>query len=275
MPSLKTFALLNTVIFALGTLNYTIYTYSPFYVLPLYALKNLLLPHILEYASRHDPLVTKPSFDTFCIRYVIQSTLIDFLTIAALHQFARTAESAIWTYVLFIPISFVYELVFDLFHYATHRAIHQNPRLYVWIHKTHHQSRNVNAFTTLVQSPLDLLITNIIPLCLTTLLIPTSSLFLHIYMYYKTLVEMGGHIGRFSKTPCFPQCVWIPLGINIALFAHDHACHHMYPHTNYSKRFALWDKLFGTYRDIKNIKQYIADAAPTERFESMSSFAGI
>jgi sterol desaturase/sphingolipid hydroxylase (fatty acid hydroxylase superfamily) len=248
MPSLKTFAFLNTALFALGALNYSIYNISPLLCIPLYALKTIALPVILTRIHKNEPYISKPSSDNLRTRYVLQSTFMDFLTVHLLHNLVRTHESPLLTFLYFIPLSFVYELVFDFFHYVTHRFIHQNPCLYRWIHKTHHQSRHINAYTTLIQHPADLLITNVLPLCLASLLIPTSSLFIHIYMYYKSVVEVGGHIGRRSKTPCFPQFVWIPLCTGITLYAHDHACHHAFPHTNYSKRFALWDKLFGTYR---------------------------
>jgi sterol desaturase/sphingolipid hydroxylase (fatty acid hydroxylase superfamily) len=46
----------------------------------------------------------------------------------------------------------------------------------------------------------------------------------------------------------FSQCVWIPRAFNISLYTEDHTLHHSNNNCNYSKRFSLWDKAFGTYK---------------------------
>jgi len=64
----------------------------------------------------------------------------------------------------------------------------------------------------------------------------------------KTIVEISGHTGKDIKQGSFPQFPWLAAYFNISLCTHDHDIHHRYFDYNFSKRFSLWDKLFGTYR---------------------------
>jgi sterol desaturase/sphingolipid hydroxylase (fatty acid hydroxylase superfamily) len=42
----------------------------------------------------------------------------------------------------------------------------------------------------------------------------------------------------------------LPKWLNIELYCEDHDIHHSVNNCNYSKRFSLWDKVFGTFKDI-------------------------
>jgi sterol desaturase/sphingolipid hydroxylase (fatty acid hydroxylase superfamily) len=71
---------------------------------------------------------------------------------------------------------------------------------------------------------------------------------------YKTAVEIAGHTGKKSyPTSSFPQFPWITKSLNIELYTEDHDSHHRFFKYNYSKRFSLWDKVFGTYKNANYI----------------------
>jgi hypothetical protein len=57
-------------------------------------------------------------------------------------------------------LSFVVEIIFDFFHYWSHRVLHTNKFLYINIHKKHHRYRHPTSLLTFYQDPLDLIITN-------------------------------------------------------------------------------------------------------------------
>jgi len=149
----------------------------------------------------------------------------------------------------FIPLTFYYELVFDFFHYWSHRLLHTNKFLYVIIHKHHHKYNHPTPIITFYQEPLDLILTNSIPTILTLVLSPRMSLVdFNIIMMYKTHLEICGHCGKYVyPTSSFCQCIWLPRYFGIELYSEDHDIHHSRNNCNYSKRFSFWDKVFGTY----------------------------
>jgi len=95
-----------------------------------------------------------------------------------------------------------------------------------------------------------LVITNSIPTIVTLLIIPNISyLQFHFIIVYKNFIEIAGHSGKISYPTCsFPQFVWLPKLLHIELYTDDHDLHHSLNNCNYSKRFSLWDKFFGTYK---------------------------
>lgn len=157
--------------------------------------------------------------------------------------------------ILFIPISFVVEIIFDFFHYWTHRTIHTYPILYKWIHKTHHTHVKITPIITFHQDISDFILTNFIPFTLSLLFVQTIFGYkFNLLMYsmlnvYKEFLEITGHGGGNNiKSYGFPQFIWLPRFFNIHIVRPDHKNHHTFVDCNYSKRFVLWDKLFGTYK---------------------------
>ncbi|TYZ63000.1 hypothetical protein PybrP1_009806 [[Pythium] brassicae (nom. inval.)] len=148
----------------------------------------------------------------------------------------------------FIPKSLLFEVIFDLFHYAAHWLCHQSAWLYQHVHKRHHLHLHPCPLSTYEQDAVDLCLTNVLPFFLAvTLGLPLSTLQLHLMFAYKTYVEVAGHSGLELKGFSFPQ---LPLvnELSVCLRVHDHDLHHTHPKFNFAKRFALWDKLFGTFR---------------------------
>lgn len=212
-------------------------------MLAMYA-KNIFLANALYYTKRHTPYTQKGIRDsTHNTYYLIQSAVYDTLAFQCLLSLS-VERTHIYDILLFIPLSFLYEVVFDLFHYISHRCMHSSS--FYKFHAVHHSTILLDPWKALYQSPVDLLLTNLAPLVLTSLLIPVSPQFLCVFMWYKSLVEMGGHSGKLTRASSFPQCIWLPRVLRIELKAQDHELHHIYPHKHFSKRFSLWDKVFGT-----------------------------
>lgn len=151
--------------------------------------------------------------------------------------------------VLFIPISFLFEIIFDFSHYWGHRMLH-HPVIYRYFHKVHHRFLYPTSMTTFYQDPVDLLITNSVPTLFAVSMIPRISyLMLHWILIYKNFIEISGHCGKIAyPSASFPQCIWIPRILGIDLYTENHDLHHSLNNCNYAKRFSLWDKVFGTYR---------------------------
>jgi len=155
------------------------------------------------------------------------------------------------TLALFIPMSFVFEVVYDGFHYVAHRFMHSQ-RVLGW-HKQHHAHvGNVCVWATFDQSALDVVFSNTLPFLATFFLVSTvhslDTLDVALLLTFKMFVEVCGHSGKDSfPSSSFPQFFWLPRWLGIELYAEDHNLHHELGNRNFAKRFALWDKLGDTF----------------------------
>jgi sphinganine C4-monooxygenase len=158
-------------------------------------------------------------------------------------------------FLLFIPKSFIFEVIFDFCHYSSHRILHTNKFLYINIHKKHHKFSYPIPILTFYQDPLDLIITNSIPQFISLIVFPHISLFqFNIILTYKSFIEISGHTSKkLYPNGSFSQFIWLPRFLNISLYTEDHTAHHVNNNCNYSKRFSLWDKVFGTYVESYDI----------------------
>ena len=149
--------------------------------------------------------------------------------------------------------SFLFEIVFDFGHYWIHRACHMNKFLYKWVHSDHHDHETPGVLTTFKQSPLEYAIANGLPqvLAFGVTGFKWTHFELQLLFAYKSLVEIGGHEPRMyvegAKMPIwFPQFPFLP-DFYLRLSADDHQIHHSKYQVNFSKRFRIWDVVFGTY----------------------------
>jgi sterol desaturase/sphingolipid hydroxylase (fatty acid hydroxylase superfamily) len=291
IPSIKNFALTNLYFLGyayLETLLYNNLDTFPMilryvYLVGMASMRNYIMLQILTKGTEKYPYLHEhkkiPRLDDYLF-YFFQLLLVDaFHQIIALEYLLDSSieyqsSSLIYTLrdiLLFIPISFLFEITFDFFHYITHRAEHTFPILYKTLHKTHHMHHHPTFITTYYHNLGDLLFTNSLPLFATLILfrtyfffpwinllgsffgraegslIPISRhLFFAIYLA-KSYIELCGHSGKdIPKTGSFVQCVWLPRLFGIELYTEDHDRHHQYSNGNYGKRFALWDIAFGT-----------------------------
>ena len=169
---------------------------------------------------------------------------------------ARATDAVSWS--RFVPLLLGFELVFDFFHYAAHRIMHAHPQLYVWSgHKAHHANASPVPLDTYCQHPVDVVLSNALPMAAALHVLEAvggwhfSPAQLHVLLGYKTFTEVAGHVGdNAGRATCFPLCVYLPRALHIELRTRDHDWHHSSGgRANFSKRFTLWDKLFGTFED--------------------------
>lgn len=236
-----------------GYFYYLLTEYTSFiYVYTYSIVKNIFLLYFFHtHSKKHKPLNNKTkdkNIFTYLTNYnnIYDLLISGLLDICILYFCYQYKQNILIDILLFIPFSFVFELIFDFFHYWTHRIQH-NPYLYSY-HKKHHLiTDDVDVFSTYQQHPLDLVISNIIPMIFTSYLFPLSEVQLHIFLLYKTFIEISGHGGTNCNASSFTQLIRLPKLLGIELYGHDHYLHHTKKIYNYSKRFTLWDKVFGTY----------------------------
>jgi sterol desaturase/sphingolipid hydroxylase (fatty acid hydroxylase superfamily) len=147
---------------------------------------------------------------------------------------------------LFLLRLLLFEILLDLFHYTFHRFSHVQ---FYKFHKTHHHHNHPSVLNTFYHHPVDLILLECIPTLISFYLIPFSKLETSIVLVYKSFIEISGHSGKQVKSGSFPLCIWLPKFLGISLYTQNHDKHHSDNNCNYSKRFSLWDKIFGTFKD--------------------------
>jgi sterol desaturase/sphingolipid hydroxylase (fatty acid hydroxylase superfamily) len=145
-------------------------------------------------------------------------------------------------------------LLFELFVYAWHRAMHQSHWLWRAFHQMHHSAERVDALGAFYFSPLDVAgFTFLSSLALTLLGLPAQSV--TVFLYATTFLAIFQHTN--VRTP-----QWLGYVIQRP---ESHSLHHGrgVHQYNYSD-LPLFDLLFGTFR---NPKDFVADSG----FEGVSS----
>ena len=247
--SVQNFFVVNGSVVIVGTAFYLIEQMNPLLVLFLMLVKNYLtLAGISPKVSGLSPFPTGE---------FIKSTCIDTLSYCIISRnFTHPTISMTRDLILLVPVSFAYELVFDFFYYWAHRGLHFSPTIFRLTHVTHHSQRITTVYTTFHHSLADLLLTNTLPLILTSSIVPVSAYTFTLIFCYKNIAEIDGHSGVNKKTPSFVQCIWLPKLFGVELYTKNHCLHHENPRVNFSKRFSIWDKVFGTF-DPQMPKQMI------------------
>jgi sterol desaturase/sphingolipid hydroxylase (fatty acid hydroxylase superfamily) len=263
--SFKNYCIVNSFLFSLGAFQYlSIYYITDLnflnnflFVFSVFLFRNYTLLYFISLGTKNKPNINntlnipledyRHEFHT----NVITTTSVETMTHIFIkkHIIDMTFSRNIYYEIMyFIPLSFLFEAIFDFFHYFTHRLLHDK-YLYKFAHKKHHKFKHPIAITTFYQDPVDLIITNSMPTILSILVTPqlTYSMF-HFIVVYKNFIEISGHSGKILyPTTSFPQFMWLPKWLNIELYCEDHDTHHSVNNCNYSKRFSLWDKVFNTY----------------------------
>lgn len=256
MVSFQNFIIINSILMTMGWVQYILSAHAPVFLV--FVLRNLVLIGMIEHWTRDKPVVNdapRRQSSMMDFIYVISTTSIEVLTHHIItNSLCEQDEKSIPIPLIIFPfITLYFEIILDFFHYWTHRLSHETI-LYRLFHKTHHQSRHPMAVETFHHHPVDLILTNTIPMILTVMLLPfcMDGLFWHRLLVYKAFVEISGHTSKImTPSGSFPQCVWIVKWLDIQLFTEDHTLHHTLNNCNYSKRFSIWDKVFGTYRRFR------------------------
>lgn len=267
--SLKNFISINSFIFGISYIenyltnndffsNFLIYLTRNYFLITFtnYQLKD---KEDIEGEKRKKPIESfYKEFDCYLLSTTFLETITSTFILQKLcyyeFQTLSNNEQIINLY-YFIPLSFTFEIIFDFFHYFSHRLLHENKFLYKNIHKIHHKFQYPCAITTFYQHPIDILLANSLPTIFAFYLTNTyfydnqiNSLEYHLLMNYKVLVEISGHCGKITNTSSFSQFIWLPKILGIDLHIKDHDKHHSDNNCNYSKRFSLFDKIFNTYK---------------------------
>ena len=264
--SIKTFTYLNSALLLLAFFQYSltqyIITYYNFYhnfmlILFIFLFRNYVLLHFTTYNSNNKSnisnnisIIPKENYKyEFDINIIISTTIETSSYILITQNYLFKPHNLYTDILYFIPVSFLFEIIFDFFHYVGHRTLH-HPLLYKHFHKKHHKFTHPTAVITFYQDPIDIIITNSIPVALTLFIVPKISYFqFNAIIIYKNYSEICGHLGKKCyPTSSFCQFIWLPKLLNIQLFGEDHDLHHSIHNCNYSKRFSLWDKIFGTFK---------------------------
>jgi len=130
----------------------------------------------------------------------------------------------------------------DLTYYAGHRIVHQIPWLYKFVHKHHHgENSPIRGWAdTCNAHPTDFFYTGFTTSPMSSLWVfPAGTV--HIYaialcLWTNAFVGALGHCR---------------LDLNWGFFnTRFHAGHHAYSTCNFAQNIEIWDRLFGTYRDL-------------------------
>lgn len=184
---------------------------------------------------------------------IVKHCELPITSITSIINYISNPLSVVYYYLYFVCVSFVLEIIYDFCHYCLHRYAHSNVFVYKYIHKTHHLYANTSAITTFYMSPIDLIISYSVPLFICVGMGMCFKLidltFISMFTIYLTYQEIGGHLGKsMYPTSSFAQFIWLPRLLGIQLYTEDHALHHTKINCNYSKRFSLFDLIFGTYK---------------------------
>jgi sterol desaturase/sphingolipid hydroxylase (fatty acid hydroxylase superfamily) len=110
------------------------------------------------------------------IIHLISVSLIEGLTNYAIINSGLITFTFNLNIIQFILYSFIFEIIFDFFHWITHWYFHKNKFLYKNFHSIHHRQKYPTAITTFYHHPLDYLVTNSLAQILTLILFPNISL---------------------------------------------------------------------------------------------------
>ena len=240
---------------------FTHYKYFTFFIL---LFRNYFIINFIDYATKYKKNITHKqitesssinsnhdnSFENHTSH--LQIVLLQTIETYIIHQYLSVNKNYLFDITTFIPISFLYEIVFDFFHYWVHRTCHVNNFLYRNIHKKHHKYCNLTSIITFYQNPCDFILSVTIPEMITLYIIQSLFFKLSLFQFtlilnYKLFSEIAGHSGKYTNSCGFVQFIWLPINLNINIRTEDHDLHHKLLSCNYSKRFIIWDKLFNTY----------------------------
>ena len=255
--SFKVFFSINTVLHSLAFIEYSLFSTSLFDNIIGTIIRNYTILNFIEYKIKDKEDISlricpKERFKGEFFLYFLSTSILEGFTSYYVENNIINFRDTNYLYdaIDFIPLSLIFEIIFDFVHYSTHRLLH-NPLLYTHIHKIHHKHNHPISIIAFYQHPVDILITNSIPFILASLCLNNKMSYFQfkLLLIYKIFIEISGHTGKMINSCSFTQFVWIVKYLNIELTTENHDIHHTKNNCNYSKRFSLFDKLFGTFRN--------------------------
>jgi len=143
-----------------------------------------------------------------------------------------------WWYLLLSFAGLV--LLHDTYFYWMHRLMH-HPKLFMLLHRVHHQSRNPTPWASLSFHPLEAVLEfGILPIAL--FVMPMHPLVLLVFSVWTLFFNITGHLGY----ELFPKgFVRHPIWKWLNTSTH-HNMHHQRSNCNYGLYFNFWDRVMGT-----------------------------
>ena len=134
-------------------------------------------------------------------------------------------------------------LVSEFIGYFIHRASHRYSFLWRWMHQTHHASQRIDVASSALFHPTELFLQNGLGVFLGTFVLGIEPLAAGILGYLAAFMGIFQHLNM--RTPRW-----------IALFIHrpeSHCIHHqLNVHAYNYGNITLWDRVFGTFRDVES-----------------------
>ena len=147
----------------------------------------------------------------------------------------------------------------DLTYYTGHRIVHKHKWLYVFVHKHHHgEAEPIRGWAdTCNAHPTDFFYTGFTTSPMSSLwLMPAGSVHIVAIAACLWINSFVGSLGH-----CRLDLNWGPFNTRF------HAGHHAYSTCNFAQNIEVWDRLFGTYRDldVDGKKKYLAEKQATDK----------
>ena len=129
---------------------------------------------------------------------------------------------------------------YDAYFYWTHRFMH-HPKIYRWVHKTHHKSTDPSPLTIFAFHPLENLI-EFLPFLVLPMIVPIFWPILFLWQTLDLLNNLLAHLGY----EIYPKnWVRIPF-LKFKTASTHHNLHHEKFNGNYGLYFTFWDKWMKT-----------------------------
>ncbi len=264
----------NEGVFVYWSVNLLHYFNFIFFTALMYIIYHLELPFFERYKVTNDPWpwndpeINWPQFlKRTCIQLAINEflcipimTLEPLLTNKSRYQFTYETIPDKFTTIAHIVFFMICE---DFTFYWAHRALH-NEKLYLYIHKIHHEYKNPVCIDHIYAHPIEFMFGNVLTTFVGPLILGkrTHVFTLMIWIIMRTGETNDGHCGYdFSFSPYR----LIPLSGS----AEFHHYHHKDYIGNYGSFFNIWDRVCGTvgkgYREYLEKKMEIIDKKEVKR----------
>lgn len=165
LSSIKNYFTINSFIIFTGFIQ-TVFnesflelSYSLLPITSIFILRNVILLNVIEYGTKNKQVLHSKNNNKLInknlkIFYLISSTFVEVLTHLFIIKYFNFYNERVISLIYFIPISFLYEIIFDFFHYWTHIMLHYNKFLYINLHKIHHTYNHPTAIIAFSNIPL-------------------------------------------------------------------------------------------------------------------------
>ena len=251
---------------------------------------NYIIIGLIAFFFSLEQLSKSPFNFTKRINHLFQNLLFQ-ITLVILNIFFVTFQvfSIEWFNANHIGLLYVIELPFwvklglsvalyDITAYWIHRATHKIPLLWRF-HRVHHSDTTMDASTVFRFHPLEILLVFGIGNILTAALFGTDVLSMALYYFILYLFFFFEHANL-----TYPKWLNTTLGL-LFVMPDQHRVHHQqdqfYTDSNFADIFILWDRLFGTYKEMPvaqmkyGLKEFDEDKKQTFLYLMKSPFLTI